>query len=711
MASASESQTDAGDGADEDSTASEREGSLRRGMLGEGLMDARDGRRRGLAGDSGRGEHVLIGRRLSPRSEALADRRLSWDGLRSGTWGSALFEALEAHAPKRRTSPAPRPLRPARGRPLRPPEPPIPRAPTPPLTIDDIAASSFNPFPLFHIRVHLIPEVVLLVTAFLFAVFRLYTISPTAAYPTISPLPLASLAFLALATPFLALFRRPDSYFKAPFTDERGYRDQAAADDGIATAILLPLLLAAACYWDTYSSSSGGGAAVGLGGIRPFMDIWEAAGIHAKSKLGAFNPAVLSTPFALARGLLQARHELVLLTSLNAVVLLVHLALSRTLLRIEKLPKNNTKRFFGFMAVSGGISLAVYVGLAVWDWTARGVFASPQGSGSRANMNCRGASNFSCRGRRVDLHPAVVLLHRLSARPAWLHSRRAQHDDGGGERSLFGVLATLSITSAFSLLDVGITDSRSFPQWLYKRGYPSVPPTFRSPTPILAFQSVLIPGAFLSGFLLSPLLVISRHIASKPSHRLKVRSALPPLWSLADSACSQWPGERERHRRVLAAGVFLGLFGIVFGMLGGWAGWMLGGGLRRPWTWAVTLVFYGGDGVPSLVPIHGWQRWKRLVLVAYWAGTIVVAVGGWQTRLVRARRIRMRNGASKGSGSEMSKGKESAKVGAEQAREDKRVHASLNMRRKFFHALAVMMFVPGIAVDVRSSSLSCSRAS
>ena len=42
MASASESQTDAGDGADEDSTASEREGSLRRGMLGEGLMDARD---------------------------------------------------------------------------------------------------------------------------------------------------------------------------------------------------------------------------------------------------------------------------------------------------------------------------------------------------------------------------------------------------------------------------------------------------------------------------------------------------------------------------------------------------------------------------------------------------------------------------------------------------------------------------------------------
>lgn len=49
-----------------------------------------------------------------------------------------------------------------------------------------------------------------------------------------------------------------------------------------------------------------------------------------------------------------------------------------------------------------------------------------------------------------------------------------------------------------------------------------LPPTFRTPTALLVFQTVLIPGAFLSGFLLSPLLVISRHIAQKPSHRLRV---------------------------------------------------------------------------------------------------------------------------------------------------------------------------------------------
>ena len=50
-----------------------------------------------------------------------------------------------------------------------------------------------------------------------------------------------------------------------------------------------------------------------------------------------------------------------------------------------------------------------------------------------------------------------------------------------------------------------------------------IPASFRAPTPLLVLQSVLIPGVFLSGFLLSPLLVLSRNIAGKPSHRLKVR--------------------------------------------------------------------------------------------------------------------------------------------------------------------------------------------
>lgn len=60
-------------------------------------------------------------------------------------------------------------------------------------------------------------------------------------------------------------------------------------------------------------------------------------------------------------------------------------------------------------------------------------------------------------------------------------------------------------------------------QWLFNRGMPMIPASFRAPTPLLVLQSVLIPGVFLSGFLLSPLLVLSRNIAGKPSHRLKVR--------------------------------------------------------------------------------------------------------------------------------------------------------------------------------------------
>lgn len=136
-------------------------------------------------------------------------------------------------------------------------------------------------------------------------------------------------------------------------------------------------------------------------------------------------------------------------------------------------------------------------------------------------------------------------------------------------------------------------------------------------------------------------------------------------------------------------------------MLGGWASWMLGsgGGLRRPWLWALSFFLSGGDGV---TPAEGY-RWKRLFLGLYWVGVLVVAVGGWQTKFVRARRIRMKNAGGPGCAttSSVSKpGKAGPKVAAELAREEKSFHASLNMRRKFFHALAVALFAPGIAVDV-----------
>lgn len=243
-------------------------------------------------------------------------------------------------------------------------------------------------------------------------------------------------------------------------------------------------------------------------------------------------------------------------------------------------------------------------------------------------------------------------------------------------------------------------------QWFYTRGLPAVATTFRTPTPLLVFQTVLIPGVFLSGFLLSPLLVLSRHIAQKPSHRLKVLFGTPLAPSCCIDLCfsiEQWPTERETHRKLLAAGVFVSLFGIVTVFLGGWAGWMLGGGFTRPWTWAIEFIIFGDDGLKgaALSSHHakGWSQWRRPMLIAYWAATIVVAVGGWQTRLVRARRIHLKSQRTVDKSSPPPTS-DRARVGVESAREEKRVHASLNMRRKFFHALAVMMFVPGIIVDV-----------
>lgn len=107
--------------------------------------------------------------------------------------------------------------------------------------------------------------------------------------------------------------------------------------------------------------------------------------------------------------------------------------------------------------------------------------------------------------------------------------------------------------------------------------------------------------------------------------------------------------------------------------------------------------------------LHGWPRWRRIVIGAYWLGVMAVAVGGWQTRLVRVRRIRLaiEKGSMAGAvaPSTASAGPTS-KVGVEAAREEKRRHVSLDLRRKFFHALAVLMFVPGIALDVRSSARS-----
>ncbi|GJN87315.1 hypothetical protein Rhopal_000263-T1 [Rhodotorula paludigena] len=814
MASASGSQTDAADD-DMQSTSSESDPDddrvLRARIFGE-LNDAAAATRRGRAGGSpggssagsgefnsrrlsahgmqwagerGRGEHVLVQKRsLSPSS--LRSNGSGSSAHRERSWGSALLDTLEGHqhGKERRRPASPsvhhhhsqthsvRTTRTSlRGRPARSsPTELAPREPSPPLTLDSIRPG-WSPFPLYHIRWSLVFEVVVLVVPLSFTLLRLYTMRPTPVFPVIPALPFRALVLFTLAVPFIALFRREGHYFKAPFTDERGYRDPRHADDGVAAALVLPLLLASAVWWDTYSSADASGHGVGLEGIRPLTDVWEANGVRAAlspklaTAAASFDPATLTAPLERARALFRARYELVLLTALNAACLVLHLALARLVLRIERLPKSNTKRFFGFMGVATALSAAVWAAFALWDWASEG-------------------------GLPISPLEAAVTTH-IQQSSFYLVSRLARRGFTLGELNTMTAAGNALCLEFWRL-------SRA--RWYYKRGFPTIPPTFRAPTPVIAFQAVLIPGAFVSGFLLSPLLVISRHIASKPSHRLK------------------WPTERERHRKLLALGVAVGLAGIVTFILGGWAGWILGASpragllepglfrrLRRPWGWALAFFYYGdSDGVdlyPSRalapraadepwwasLPRRTTRGWRRIALVAYWATVISSAIGGWQTHLVRKRRIRTRrqgaaaNGASRGgvgagggggpSGSREGKTKGEAtgiemagaggtgdgalsgaagraaaaaagkrlfldamhgaarisaaaagsgangahaqptgRVGAESAREERAVHASLNMRRKFFHALAVLMFVPGIAVDPAFTSLAFSVA-
>jgi hypothetical protein len=232
--------------------------------------------------------------------------------------------------------------------------------------------------------------------------------------------------------------------------------------------------------------------------------------------------------------------------------------------------------------------------------------------------------------------------------------------------------------------------------------------TFILPTPLAIYMIALIPGSFLTGFLLSPLLVLSRHIAQRPIRRLR------------------FPEERKIHRRALAAGFYLGAALVVGGLVGMWARWCLGG--RDPWVWALLWI------------VQGRRPWSRPVLLAYWGLLGSISVAGWNRQLARLRRfkhLKQRgdgntsdgaavpgpttsnglplpkepNGNVSGEASDTATPTPGAQGMVDRASEaatelldaaDKRVPTlGLNGRRKFFHALAVVMFVPGIAFDVR----------
>lgn len=234
--------------------------------------------------------------------------------------------------------------------------------------------------------------------------------------------------------------------------------------------------------------------------------------------------------------------------------------------------------------------------------------------------------------------------------------------------------------------------------------------TYRLPTPLLIYHLALIMGSFLTGFLLSPLLVLSRHIAQRPVRRLR------------------FPQEKPRHRRALAAAFYAGSVIIIIGPVGVWTQLCLDS--RNPWLWIVWW-FLGGK-----------TWWTRPALLVYWGVLCSISVAGWNRQLARSRRYRPMN-PSVGVGSpEASTTSESVQEPSDHVQAgrplsptsanggtslsltfpnlpnganmshvatdlldaaDKHVPTlSLHARRKFFHALAVVLFLPGVIVDVRS---------
>ncbi|WFD33931.1 dolichol kinase [Malassezia cuniculi] len=232
-----------------------------------------------------------------------------------------------------------------------------------------------------------------------------------------------------------------------------------------------------------------------------------------------------------------------------------------------------------------------------------------------------------------------------------------------GERNF--TLAELSASCAFAVM-MGVEAVNMTASALWPAIGLSV---FREPTALLAYQLALITGMLLIGFLLSPLLVLSRTLAQRPMHRLR------------------WPDKRDLHRRLLALSFFVFATLIVVGVLGTWVRILLG--RRDPWFYVVRSLFQGS---------HWWSRWA---LLAYWAALCNVALLFVQLIVKRVWKYAtlgdsvQRNTAIRWGTSRL----DSLPPRNSQQSLRPTLPLSINSRRKFFHFCAVLMFVPGTALD------------
>ncbi|KAI5122532.1 hypothetical protein M0805_005259 [Coniferiporia weirii] len=501
-------------------------------------------------------------------------------------------------------------------------------------------------------------------------------------------------------TIFNAFPVRKDDFGYVWMTVPKNYRD--STDDGVLTALLLGPLISTACLYASRQRM----AAI-PSSVNPLPPSWL---IEV--------PATLQRPDAWSalQSLNQSRHGLVQVSSLTSSLLLVHLFASRI--------------YEGYHRSRKTVPESERASVPRREWLRSRLYIMFTFSTAFAALVAKFGFVYAGVGIWKDLsYLDVVSVASFYQLTLYTSIRLAHHSFTLGELGLFTFGASIMFMETLQ-----VTIARIWPiTTLYIK-------TFRLPTPLLVFQLALISGSILIGALLAPLLYLSRHIAQQPLRKLR------------------FPEEKQRHRRLLALGFYLGAALITGGLIGMWTRWCLGG--RDPWLWTIFWI------------VEGKEKWTRPLLLAYWGALACISVAGWGRQLSRSRKYRQKTlpvttglgaeappysastvssqpptgvvlnqNASHVDSSSTTNQLSSTISTAQNAlgiqlslptlpilpngsnvsvsavatdlldAADKRMPTlSLNARRKFFHALAVVMFVPGIAVDPAFTHLSFSVA-
>ncbi|CAK5268812.1 unnamed protein product [Mycena citricolor] len=431
----------------------------------------------------------------------------------------------------------------------------------------------------------------------------------------------------------------------------KNYRE--SNDDGILTALLLGPLIAASLLCASFGGD----------------------GLPARWAIEApFRLAKLSPQDALLRG----RYTLLSLSTLTSGILLVHVCASRWLEDRSRLGASATENGPGQYATMVGPS----------DGERRSV---PRSEGVRSVyfilftlcvtvgfLAVRAGMELFELGFWQHLDPVEITISAVFYQLTLYGALRMAHRGLTLGELGFVCFGGAALFSEFLRFTTARLWSKTTPGFL----------TFRLPTPILVLQMALVGGPFLAGALMAPFLVLSRHAAKTPVRRRRRLS----------------PAEALQARRRLAAAFYIGVALVVVGPIGLWVWWCLG--KRNPWMWVLRWIV---------------SRNRRLALLAYWATLGGLSVAGWTRQLARSRRgavlamgmgVNMTGGTanSDSDGATQDGSARSALIAASGELFDRAPTLRLNARRKFFHALVVFMFVPGIAFDPAFTHLAFSTA-